>query len=537
MPTTIRSRRKRLGLATLVAGLLAVAFTGGWLSRPEAAANGTVYQQARLFEDVLAAIRRHYVDSISETDLYFRATKGIVEHLNDPFSTLLADDSYRRYSEQLSGNWDGLGLQLDLRSGKLFVAAVTPGSPADRDGIQPGDQLLAIDSTPTKGLNLGQATEALRGDAGTVVMLHLRRGGNGDPVLHRVARAPIHVPATTGLLLDDGVGVVELSGITSASAAEFRHTVDSLRADGMTSLVLDLRHNRGGFVKQGVAIADLLLPEGDLIGTLQGRTDDETQRYTATDSDPWPGLRIALLVNGGTASSAEIIAGALQDHDRAVVVGTPTYGKGAVQSTVPLGREIALKLTTAHWLTPSGRSVQRPLQLPKDDDIRRAAGLAPDARTDQRPAERWLLTDNGRAVRDASGIEPDLIVYESAGEPGAAIIARALGGDLSPFHDAVEELASGLTETDSARADTLLARLRSDGFGISDDAWRRAAPFVEQQMGDEVARRQAGDTGLRRRLLARDAQLQAAIALVTDANRLDSLLSPPAASPAPPRRP
>lgn len=533
MATPIRTRRRRLGLATLVAGLLAVAFTGGWLSRPEPAANGTVYQQARLFEDVLAAIRRHYVDSISETDLYFRATKGIVEHLNDPFSTLLADDRYRRYNEQLSGNWDGLGLQVDLRSGKLFVAAVTPGSPAARDGIRPGDQLLAIDSMPTKGLNLGQATEALRGDAGTAVMLHVRRGGLGDPIVHRVVRAPVHLPATTGVLLDDGVGVVTLSGITSASTGEFRRTVDSLRADGMTSLVLDLRHNRGGFVRQGVDIADLLLHEGALIGTLKGRTDEETRRFTATDREPWPDLPIAVLVNNGTASAAEIIAGALQDHDRAVIVGTPTYGKGAVQSTVPLGRDIALKLTTAHWQTPSGRFIQRPVQLPKDDDIRRAAGLAPTVRGDEKPAERWLLTDNGRAVRDASGIEPDLTVQESPADPGAAIIARALGGDLSPFHDAVETLVEGLAEGDSARADTLLARLRSDGFGISDDAWRRAAPFVEQQIGDEVARRHVGPTELRRRLLARDAQLQAAVSLVTEAERLQAMLSPAGAPPAP----
>src|SRR5690606_16086796 len=196
-----------------------------------------------------------------------------------------------------------------------------------------------------------------------------------------------------------------------------------------------------------------------------------------------------------------------------------------------------LKLTTAHWQTPSGRSVQRPVQLPKDDEIRRAAGLAPAGRADDRPAERWLLTDNGRAVRDASGIEPDVLVYEAPADPGAAIISRALGGDLSPFHDAVESLVADLAEGDTARADTLLARLRSDGFGISDEAWRRAEPFVEQQLGDETARRFAGEADLRLRLLTRDAQLQAAVALLADTERLDSLLSPRAASPARSLRP
>ena len=536
MPTT-RSRRKPLGLLTLVAGMLAVAFTGGWLSRPQPAANGTVYQQARLFEDVLAAIRRHYVDSISETDLYFRATKGIVEHLNDPFSTLLADDSYRRYTEQLSGNWDGLGVQLELRSGKLFIASVTPGSPAERDGIQPGDQLLAIDSVPAKGLNVGQATEALRGDAGTSIMLHVRRGGTGDPIIHRVVRAPVHIRATSGVILEDGVGFVALSGITSSSPEEFRATVDSLRAEGMTALVLDLRHNRGGFVHQGVAIADLMLPSGSAIGTLAGRTEKETTRFAAEESELWPDLRIALLVNGGTASAAEIVAGALQDHDRAVIVGTQTYGKGAVQSTVPLGRHIALKLTTAHWRTPSGRSLQRPVQLPKDDDIRRAAGLAPADRVADRVPEIWFLTKGGRPVRDASGIEPDVMVQESASDPGATIISRALGGDLSPFYDAVEEIVAELPESDSAIGAAALERLRSAGAGISDDAWARAQPFVSSQIGDEFTRRFAGEAELRRRRLARDPQLQAAVALLSDTERLAAVLSPRGGSPAPPPRP
>lgn len=539
MHWTSRSRRKRFGLAALMTALVAVAFvTGGWLSRPEPDANGTVYQQARLFEDVLAAIRRHYVDSISETDLYFRATKGIVEHLNDPYSALLADDSYRRYTEQLSGNWDGLGVQLELRAGKLYVATVTPGSPAARDGIAAGDQLLAIDSVPAKGLNLGQAAEALRGDAGTSVLLHLRRSGAGDPVVHRVVRAPIHVPAASGVLLENGVGVVALSGITSSAVAEFSRAVDSLRAEGMTSLVLDLRHNRGGFVRQGVTIADLLLDEGLPIGTLEGRTAEETVTYLATDAQPWPGLRLAVLVNGGTASSAEIIAGALQDHDRAVIVGTPSYGKGAVQSTVALGRDIALKLTTARWLTPSGRSVQRPVQLPKDDDIRRAAGLAPAARADEPAPERWFLTGNGRPVRDASGIEPDLLVGAAPEDAGAAAISRALGGDLSPFRDAVDSLVAAL---DSAAAspsvellgDSLLARLRSDGFGISDQVWARARSFVEQALGDEVARRFAGESELRRRALARDEQLQTAVSVLSEPGRLESLLSRREASPAP----
>lgn len=536
MPTVSRSRSRRAGLVTIVAGLLVVAFvSGGWLTRAEPDPNGSVYQQARLFEDVLAAIRRHYVDSISETDLYFRATKGIVEHLNDPFSTLLTDDRYRRYNEQLSGNWDGLGVQLELRAGKLFVAAVTPGSPAARDGIHPGDQLLAIDSVPTKGLNLGQATEALRGDAGTGVMLHLRRNGSGDPVVHRVVRAPIHVPATTGMLLENGVGVVTLSGITAVSADEFRRTVDSLRQEGMDALVLDLRHNRGGFVREGVAIADLLLERGQLIGTLEARTPDETVRHTASAAQRWPDLRIAVLVNGGTASAAEIIAGALQDHDRAAIVGTATYGKGAVQSTVPLGRDIALKLTTAHWRTPSGRSVQRPVQPPRDDEIRRAAGLPPAVRGDERPAERWRLTDAGRAVREASGVEPDLRVHDAPGDPGAAVIARALGGDLSPFHDVLEEVVTRVVrdsaDPSAATPDSVLASLRSEGLGISDDAWARARGFVERELGDELARRLSGEDEVRRRALARDAQLQAAVALVADPVRLEALLKPAAPFP------
>ncbi|HEU4698348.1 MAG TPA: S41 family peptidase [Gemmatimonadales bacterium] len=505
-----QAMRARWGMITLVAGLVTVAFfTGGWLKRPEPAANGNVYQQARLFEDVLAAIRTQYVDSISETDLYFRATTGTVDHLRDPYSMLLVGDAYRRFTDKLNGTTDGLGLQLDLRDGKLAVAGTTPGSPAERDGLLPGDLLLTIDGTATKGWNIERAEAALRPEPGDTVTVTVRRAGIADVITHRLVSGRVHVRATSpGILLDQGVGVVALRVVSDSAARELAETVDSLRALGMTSLVVDLRSNPGGMLNQGIALAGLFLDRGQTIGTLRGRTERQTTVYTAEGPERWPDLRVALLVNGGTASSAEIFAGALQDHDRAVVVGAPTLGKGAVQSTIPLGRDVAVKLTTARWSTPSGRGIQRPLQgLPFNPDT-----------------TEIFRTDSGRPVPNAHGILPDVRLPRTQPAPAELALADALGGDLSAYRDVLEAYATELATQGQVTSDTLAVtpamrrevaqRLHAAGLRVPARVYEAAAAVVDRDLGQELTRAAFGAAAADRRRLREDAQVHAAAALL-----------------------
>ena len=519
--------RPRWGMISLVGGLVTVAFvTGGWLSRPEPAATDNVYQQARLFEDMLSAIRAHYVDSISEPELYFRATSGTVDHLRDPYSVLLVGDDYKRYTERLSGTADGLGLQLDLRGQRLVVVGATPGSAAERDGVQAGDHLLTVNGEPTKGWNVERTATRLRAEAGDTVTITVARQGLDAPVTYRLVSGPLHVPAASpglvvtdsaGSPLADSVGVVALSVVSAGAAEELTRSVDALYEQGIRRLVLDLRSNPGGVLSQGIALAELFLDEGRRVGTMQGRTERQTTVYTAEREQRWPDLDVALLVNGATASAAEILAGALQDHDRAVVVGSPTLGKGAVQGTIPLGRDVAVKLTTARWLTPSGRGIQRPLP---------GLDIAPDS------ASRFR-TESGRPLPDASGILPDVPVEPRRMGPAERALRLALGGDLSGYRDALAAYAADLRDSGTVTGEEFAVspamlrevrrRLERESIRVPPGLWRDADEVVARDLGEEIARAVGGDDAVRRRRLSDDRQLWAAVAVLQAPPAADSV--------------
>src|SRR3954453_3255933 len=260
-----------------------------------------------------------------------------------------------------------------------------------RGAFAPGDVILSIEGKTPAGWSARRLEEALAGGTGTSVTVLVRPWGSSTPVLRRLTRTVVHVPAASeGVFLGSGVGYIELRRISDGAAAELRQAINRLVDDGMTSLVLDLRGDPGGLINEGVKVASLFLHPGDTVAISEGRSPEHSKVYLAGLSGGWHDLRVALLVNHGTASSAELIAGALQDHDRAVLAGTPTFGKGVLQTTYPLADEVALKLTTARWFTPSGRSVQRPRADTAGGVGNRPPSLQP----------RTFRTDAGRPVQD-----------------------------------------------------------------------------------------------------------------------------------------
>src|SRR6267142_1380145 len=292
-------------IVTAVAGLTLA--TGGWLLQRQTAPTGSVYQQARLFEDVLAHVADFYVDSIEERRLYQMAIDGMLDQLHDPYSVFLKRDDFRALNEATTGNYGGLGIQIDVRDGWITVVAPLPDTPAERAGIQSGDQIIALDGRSTEGWKNDQAV--------------------------KLTRATIHIRSVqVSMMLDDKVGYVLLTPVSETSAQELTEAVNGLVQKGMKSLVLDLRGNPGGLLDQGVAVSDLFLDPGQEVVATRGRAPTTSKTYRDAKPQPWPHLPVVVLTNGGTASAAEIITGALQDHDRAVVVGTPTFGKGLVQS-------------------------------------------------------------------------------------------------------------------------------------------------------------------------------------------------------------
>ncbi|HJX88729.1 MAG TPA: S41 family peptidase, partial [Gemmatimonadales bacterium] len=394
--------RQRWGVIALVSVISFL--SGGWLlQRGTGGAN--VYQQARLFDDVLGHVSAYYVDSLGETDLYEKATNGMLEQLKDPYSVLLTGDDYKALTEQTSGNYAGLGIQIDVRDGWITVVAPLPETPAERAGVQTGDQIIEVDGKSTEGWKNDEAVKALRGESGSKVSITVRRSGIPDPIKFNLVRASIHIRSVPpGTMFDGGVGYISLNPVSETSATELKQEITSLKGKGMKSLVLDLRLNPGGLLDQGVEVADLFLDTKQEIVATRGRARGSTKQFYDDAKQTWPDLPIVVLVNDGTASAAEIIAGALQDHDRAVVIGTPTFGKGLVQTLFPLGEGVALKLTTARWYTPSGRTIQRAAH----DELDQAEQAAAEATTDT------MLRENNTEATD-SAIRSRPVFHTDAG--------------------------------------------------------------------------------------------------------------------------
>src|SRR5437016_12095339 len=408
---------------------------GGWLLQREAAPEGSVDQQARLFEDVLAHVADYYVDSLDERQLYQMAIDGMLDQLHDPYSVFLKRDDFRALSEATTGNYGGLGIQIDVRDGWITVVAPLPDTPAERAGIQSGDRIVVLDGRSTEGWKNDQAVKELRGQPGTPVELRVRRVGVEQPLTFKMTRATIHIRSVpVAMMLDDRVGYVQLNPVSETSTQDLSDAIAGLLQKGMKSLLLDLRGNPGGLLDQGVAVSELFLDPGEDVVATRGRAPNTTRTYRDAKPQPWPTLPVVVLANGGTASAAEIITGALQDHDRAVVVGTPTFGKGLVQSLWQLTPETALKLTTARWFTPSGRTIQR---KSKNEEDQVAQAEAAELGHDSTKVDSSLVfrTDHGRVVMGGGGIRPDLFVVPDTFTTAERAFIKGLGNKIPTYWD------------------------------------------------------------------------------------------------------
>ena len=534
--------KQRWSLIVLVA--LMSFFSGGWLLQRGVASDGNVYQQARLFDDVLGHVNTYFVDSIGETDLYQKATRGMLEQLMDPYSVLLTGDDYKALTEQTSGNYAGLGIQIDVRDGWITVVAPLPETPAERAGIETGDQIIEVDGKSTEGWKNDQAVKALRGQAGSKIVITVRRGGIPEPIKYRLTRAQIHMKSVpAGTMFEGGVGYISLNPVSETSAEELRQEIAGMKTRGMKSLILDLRGNPGGLLDQGVKVADLFLDNRQEIVSTRGRARGSTKEFFDEARQAWPDLPIVVLVNDGTASAAEIIAGALQDHDRAVVVGAPTFGKGLVQTLFPLGEGVALKLTTARWFTPSGRTIQRIAKDEEDQAVQAAQAIvsdtvlgAPDKEsTDSALKERPIFhTDAGRVVRGGGGIVPDLVIRPDTLTGAEREFAKALGNGLPQYRDALTTIALEAKKVSSIKSETfkvtppmrqqVFARLLAKDVKITPEVFNGAGALIDEQLGDEITRYVFGRPAEFRRRAARDLQMQTAMGLLRKAQTPKQLL-------------
>jgi carboxyl-terminal processing protease len=527
------------GRSLTIAAVLGLAMaSGGWLMgrslRSEAPA---VVDGRRLFDQVMETISTKFVDSLPPDSLWKDATIGLVTELEDPHSVFLVGDRATRFREQTTGQYAGLGLRVDVRDGWITVIAPLPGSPSEAAGLQTGDRVVKIDALDTKGLTSEEALMKLRGEAGSRVVLTVERLGVDGRLTYTLTRQVIHVRAVQRVaMLPTRVGYLDVSVFSDSTADEVAAGVDSLMKMGMQSLVLDLRGNPGGLVEQGAAVSDLFLDPGQQIVTLRGRTPESNRTFTDAVPQRWPTLPIVVLVDRGSASAAEIVAGALQDHDRAVVVGATTYGKGSAQSVFNAGTSGALKLTTSLWFTPVGRSIS--IRDRPSDGRQARAGADDDSLTseiDSMVAKRAAFrTDKGRVVYGGGGITPDVIARDQAAIEQGAALQTALGRAVPAFRDALTSLALELKSqgtlggttfsvTPAMRA-ALLAGVRSRGATVADSAFELNAEVVNRLIGYEVSRYVFGRDAEFARRTADDPVMQRALTLLQGAPDRSALL-------------
>jgi carboxyl-terminal processing protease len=512
---------------TVAALLMFSLVAGGWLLErgTRSGAVTTKAEAARLFDEVFTHVYTQYVDSLNTQTMYKMAVDGMLYELEDPYTTLLAPDKLGRLNETTTGNYAGVGIQVDVRDGWIVVIAPTPGSPAERAGVQPGDRIIEVDGRSTQGWTLEEATKSFRGRPGTSLAMRIERPGMVTAIPLSLERKPLHQSAVRRVaMLPNGVGYVDLKAFSDSSERELERSVAALLSRGAKSLILDLRSNPGGLLEQGTAVADLFLGKGQKIVSLRGRTVDSNRDYVDSTSQRWPNLPLTVLVDDRSASAAEIVAGALQDQDRALIVGEPTYGKGSAQSIIPLADVGGLKITTARWFTPSGRSISKRLDRDEEDFS------SPPAKKE----ERSYRTVSGRTVYDGGGITPDVIESDSAYSAEVREFQSVLGRKVSQFRDALTDYALSLKaagtvrdpqfDVTAAMLDEVWKRMIARGVVMDRGIYDEYSGVVKQLLSYDIARYVFGPEAEFKRRVANDKAIATALELTTGASSQKALL-------------
>jgi carboxyl-terminal processing protease len=345
-----------------------------------AASSPLPLEDLRAFTEVFGKVKTDYVETVEDKDLLESAIKGMLSGL-DPHSTYLNRDEFKEMRIGTDGKFGGLGIEVSMENGFVKVIAPIDDTPAQRAGIKAGDIIVRLDDTPVKGMTLNEAVKIMRGEPGTDILLTVVREGEEGPLKITITRDIIRIKSVRGRTLEPGYGYIRISQFQSGTGTSMRKKLSELKKENggeLKGLVLDLRNNPGGVLNASVSVADAFVTKGKIVYT-EGRVKDSLLTFNASPNDLLKDAPIVVLVNGGSASASEIVAGALQDHHRAIIMGTKTFGKGSVQTIMPMNNGAALKITTARYYTPSGRSIQ-------------AEGIEPDIKVEQ-----LQISDNGDA--------------------------------------------------------------------------------------------------------------------------------------------
>lgn len=353
------SRKKFIvtALVLLLTGTFVLLTTGILIGQEAVQSRSGTYEELKAFTQALELVRRNYVENPDSKELIEGAIRGMIAGL-DPHSSYMSERQFKEMSMDIKGEFQGVGIQIGVKNAQLTIIAPIEGTPGDRAGLAAGDKILKINDEWTKDLSIEQAVDKMRGPKGTSVRLLILREGWDKPKEFKITRDTIKVQSVKSKMLDDGIGYVKLIQFQGQTASELEQALKGLEAKGIKKLILDMRNNPGGILDTSVDVSGKFLPKDSLVVYLQGRQKTDRKDYLTTSSEPPRTYPMVVLVNTGSASASEIVAGALQDSKRALIVGTQTFGKGSVQTVFPLEDGGGIRLTTAKYYTPSGRSIQ-----------------------------------------------------------------------------------------------------------------------------------------------------------------------------------
>jgi len=537
--------RRYRSVSAAVFAIVFCALVGGLYGRSALAIEDQVPDQYKVFTAALNAIDASYIGTVESDRLVYGAIAGMLQTL-DPHSSFMDPRTYAQMRERQEGRYYGLGITIAVVDGEITVVSLFEGSPAYQKGLRRGDIIGKIEGEDTKGWTSDDAVKKLRGPKGTPVRISLKRSGFDQLIDLSVVRDEIHIPTVpSAFMLDAQTGYIRVSEFGENTDQELGQALRNLQRQGMKRLVFDLRNNPGGALDQAIKVANRFLPRGDMVVYTRGRVPNSDQDYRATESSDYLNIPMVTLTNRSSASASEIVSGALQDHDRSLIIGETTFGKALVQSVYRVSEGAGVAVTTAHYYTPSGRLIQRPWDDSFDEYL--TYTLREQDPNKAHSPEDLKLTDAGRKVYSGGGIEPDRrfdgpIEGFNPTRFGRTLYARQLfdiyaqrfarKGDtritMTPATP-VRELSPGFEVTDAMVAE-FRDFVEKSKVKIDTDGWQKDQQFIRAMIRYEIDLDLFGVEAARKDLVKTDPQLQFAIGLFPDAQRLLEMGRQPAAT-------
>lgn len=529
--------RRYRPVPAVVFAILVSALVGGFFGRSALATDDKIPEHYKAFTAALTAIEASYVDKVDTEALVTSSIRGLLGTL-DPHSSYFTPREYAQMRERQQGTYYGIGVSIQVFDGDVTAMNVFEGSPAYKKGIRRGDILANVEGEDAKGWTVEQAQRKLRGPKGTTVNVGVKRRGYEEMIKFQLTRDEVYIPTVPAyFMIDATTGYIRMQDFGENTDRDVKHALRELASKGMRRLLFDVRNNPGGPLDQAIKVSNEFLPKGSMIVYTRGRVQNADQDYHAEADSEFTEIPIVLLANRNSASAAEIVTGALQDHDRAYVVGETTFGKALVQSVYKISSNAGLALTTAHYFTPSGRLIQRPWDAAFDEYL--SYSLKDQDKDKEHSPSDLKKTDAGRPVYSGGGIEPDKRVAGpvegfNPGRFGRGLYARgafanyaqkfAAEGDtrITQRSTGRQTVKRDFTVDDAIVAD-FKEHLKTEHVRIDEDGFKKDAEFIRAMIRFEIDNALFGIADARRHLIAVDPQAQSGLSMFGEAQKLAEL--------------